>query len=100
MKARNERSSGKGIGGLWLMVAAAAGAVAAYLGDPESGKLRREATVGRLRGALDTARARGEVLQRRVTEQLAKQPAKPTSIEVPTTESKPEPPAATTPPNR
>lgn len=44
-----------GISGLWLAVAAAAGAAVAYLGDPERGNARRQAAAQQLSGLTETA---------------------------------------------
>ncbi len=44
-----------GISGLWLAVAAAAGAAIAYLGDPERGTARRQAATEQISGLTQTA---------------------------------------------
>ncbi len=44
-----------GISGLWLAVAAAAGAAIAYLGDPERGSARRQAAAEQFSGLTQTA---------------------------------------------
>jgi hypothetical protein len=83
MKAPDGKSANKGVGRLWLLVAAAGGAVAAYLSDPERGKLRRQATAGRVRGAVDAARERGNRAQRLVTDRLSKGSTGMTPLEAP-----------------
>jgi gas vesicle protein len=44
-----------GISGLWLAVAAAAGAAIAYLGDPQRGNARRQAAAEQISGLTQTA---------------------------------------------
>ena len=57
MKPQDSKDPNKrtGVSGLWIAVAAAAGAAIAYLGDPERGKVRRQAAGQQLSGLTQAA---------------------------------------------
>jgi hypothetical protein len=76
----------KGVGRLWLGVAALVGAVGAYLGDPERGGARREAAVRQVSDAAKAATERARRWRNVVSARLSR-PAEeklPDQVTIPT----------------
>ncbi|MDQ6946001.1 MAG: hypothetical protein M3256_06940 [Actinomycetota bacterium] len=84
-----------GVGGLWLAVAAAAGAAIAYLGDPERGTARRQAAAEQISGLTQTASKQssrwrqlisarlGGKAQQQPPQQVAIPPDQPSAVQSP-----------------
>ena len=79
-----------GVSGLWLAVAAAAGAAIAYLGDPERGNARRQAAAQQLSGLSQTATKQTSRWRQLITTRLGGKPDQkpPQQVAIPQDERK------------
>lgn len=107
MKPQNMKDPRRktGVSGLWLAVAAAVGAAAAYLGDPERGNARRQAAARHLSGVGQAATQRTSRWRQLVSARLSgkSQGKPPEQVVIPhdepsASQESPPPPTGAAPP--